>query len=1259
MLSSIIAPAQVPDEVLSQRPRGLSKARLQELQDAIHRQRAASLRDHSLLPGEPPAGNIFASAPWWQRIVLDPDFRRAITNMSSRRLKSFEESYRPHGPAQAVVIAPHVWEPHQSQRLSHPAASAGAFAEEPAAGSAVVGSSSSSEVTGTSFRWTSPFPPLGYTLVSGEHSKRNKPVAEGPININIFTTCEAQRATTVRELLESNALAPGDELPLKPVVLGEVRALKGSDVMELITTDAKKAARVASASRQQSAGPSVQNRQASHTRKHGVGVPKATDEPVPMCYRYVGTVRPSLRLFRFRILCAALAEYADANRHRPEELTSCQALLYGLPLVRSLLYAEESHRPVIASLETVPPHLPLQDMHPGDFAKVERASTLLPTLVPSKLVEDVALSDKSHPPPCVNKASQLVYLYPPSPRFVGLENNLVGPPRFEFLRSSPLCVASLRRVYSTLKKDLTGRVPKTEWIRFTLDLMNLYFPSYLTQSNIELAEDEWLCRGTLEKPDFSIFFDCFFDLPLTLARWEGMGHMNELQYVQFWDFSLLAIAGVEAFEHLRNRAGSFMVMAAPPTATPQSPVRRAGSPTSAGRKPNALGFDAEQTKSVVLEPNSLHQEPSPDDPCRPTLPEFVMRHGLTVPLIVSSDDYRRHLLTQEILQDKKIVSQQPFRQPLLAFRKVEELLAQETREGRRAGKQQLQQNFDQSLDGSFTSSPSQMPLDDFPSPNMQAKLLDQKGKLQSMTEKQRQEAIKIQAMLAVENRSSAFALYESTFAVEEHERDEVDDILDFCSDISDQIFENPRESVRQKFNTKQQLLEEAKLADLKRATARLQKAGGKAATLGFLTRKTSRSQPQAPDAVESALQAKEDLHQPTDDEADEDRVALGAMRKKKSALHASKAIDEALREEVDAVWAAAVRQAERERVLNLRSVKGSLVPSSGGRVSPTSGGYATFQALDRHAAVQAQAQGGLARGAELTSASMHAAVVTRPFAGVSGALKRRVQRLDSAGQPDCSAPKPNEEFVRSPTSTSVRLSTRPATTDSDPYDLRRKALLEVEVDYSGTNQAPVPVSAVLQRMLAVDRLPPPLPSSREGRPDDAVSDGGAPSYRDLSVDALADAITVTGTSNGCKLQEDKTSMPSFLSRINRERIVPPRYVPLPPAGSEDPVVEPSQLSEQRHQRPPAGSRPSTRGPQLLPRAEWAKVVVAPIRPPRYQVPQLPQRPPSDEVVINGRVQPKPHRSMQIIHAIHMGAASNPSLTPRPLAPTVVKQHVPR
>lgn len=1387
--NAVIPPGNGPDDLLGQRPGSLSKARLQELQTFIARQRSAGASrsaDPDSCGADPAHGgpaaapaNVFVSAPWWQRIVLDPAFRRAITNLSSRRLKSFEESYSHAAPAQAVVIAPHVWEPFQSQKLSSPAS--GAHHEDLAAAAAAADSKG-----GMSYRWTTAFPPTGYTFVPSKVA--SKPRSEGPIFVNIYTTCEAHRYTTIRELLQSKELlAPGADIPQEvfqlagngdavpsPSTVALDLSRPGSssyrtDLMEQITLDAQRVSRQVSAAKQRHDEQSRKAGTYTPRRGDGKGGKKSAglEMPPPRCYHFVGTIRPSMRLIRFRILCMALAEYAEANRSRPQELADPAALLYGLPPIRSLLYQEESHRPAVASLPShTAPVVTLDAVHTGDFARVDKVTSMLPAVVPWKLVEDVTAHSAVAPP--VQKVSQLVYIFPASSRFTGLDNPQFGATRLEFLRTSPVCIGSLRRLYATLKKDLTGRVPKAEWVRFVLDLMNLYFPSYMTQSNIELAEDEWLCRGSIEKPDFTMFADFFFDFPLTLMHWVGMGHMSEIQYVQFWDFTLLAIAGAEAYENTRNRSSSFAFVGAAAGGSgseqqqrPMSPGsprsrtfntstatkdggRQAGGVVSLGEQAQSITFNAPDSATGTFDGPTAKAKPiaaqQADDAGRPHLPDFLVRHCLEVPLIRSSDDYRRHALTQEVLQDQSILAKESFRQPLLAFRKVEGLLSHEQREERQvaaaAAAAMLSGNLDQSMKdgGGFTThSPKQLTLDDFPSTNMQRKLRGESsaatGKLQGMSDKERQEAIRIQTMLAIENRSSAFALYETTFRVEPLERDDLDDILSFCSEFSDQVFDNPRESVRSRYMERMQLQEELRRDAVSRGNSKVQKAGKKVGTISCLARKASTSRPTAPQTVTADPADREEAEPPEiTPTARQLSKRKSTMARADAAAASKEQLDDALLDEKAAEWAAVIRQGERERVLNLRTVKGGLELVAGdsraapGLRRPTSpAGYAPFQMLERQARVNATAQGGLASGAELTTASMHAAVQIRPFAGVNGALRRRVQQLPLASGDDqqvklqppaplATAPAPGplryqpqqqQQQQRPATHTSSRptttTSTPTASTPTDPYDFRHKALRDVAVDYSGTGKTAVPVHLALQRLRAgnVGSVPPPPPASTffptvhlptatagaAGGGDNAVSDGGGPlSYRSIGIEALADAITVTGSSNGCTLATtpavDRLSMPSFLARGNRERIMPPTYTTvgptatatLPPSGPlQDPVLEPSTAPTSAAAMPPqrTGSaksgdrvplRPNTRGPQLLPRSEWAKVVVAPIRPPRYQVPQLPQRPPSDDVVVNGRVLPKPHRTLQIVRAIQLEAAGAYAPT-GPAPPTVVKQHI--
>ena len=405
--------------------------------------------------------------------------------------------------------------------------------------------------------------------------------------------------------------------------------------------------------------------------------------------------------------------------------------------------------------------------------------------------------------------------------------------------------------------------------------------------------------------------------------------------------------------------------------------------------------------------------------------------------------------------------------------------------------------------------------------------------------------------------------------------------------------------------------------------------------------------------------------------------------------------------------------------------------ASSGRTSPSGGGngagsvgYATFQALDRHAAVASRVQRSLANGASLTNASMHAAVVTRPFAGVNGALRRRVQKLNDPSpmpqnrpptQVASNDPNPLSENQQKPVDFGY---SPPSTAMSDPYDLRAKALLEVEVDYRDTGKTQVPLHVLMQRLYSASSsttrnaaaaassplrasVPPvavPLVLSARGDGDvDDVGSCGAPSYRDIPLEDLAEAITVTGTSNGCTIAPPsattKQTMPSFMARVNRDRVMPPHYASVHDEeqisrlgqknsnkNADDPILErypqapPTPSAPAANDAPTCGISPQprrlgtakssgtarpARGPQLITRSEWTKVVVLPIRPPRYQVPQLPQRPPSDDVIINGRVVPKPHPALQLVRTIQLHKLDDDGQgrSHLPLAPTVVRQQV--
>jgi hypothetical protein len=103
--------------------------------------------------------------------------------------------------------------------------------------------------------------------------------------------------------------------------------------------------------------------------------------------------------------------------------------------------------------------------------------------------------------------------------------------RIEFLFSSDACRNAMKMIFTELPKDINGRATKAGMIQFVLDLNNLFMPSFFTQANIELAEDEWVCRGTRDRPDVHQFIWFFFDYPMIILRSE---FLSEDLYAAFW-----------------------------------------------------------------------------------------------------------------------------------------------------------------------------------------------------------------------------------------------------------------------------------------------------------------------------------------------------------------------------------------------------------------------------------------------------------------------------------------------------------------------------------------------------------------------------------------------------------------------------------------------------------------------------------------------------------------------------------------------------
>ena len=448
---------------------------------------------------------------------------------------------------------------------------------------------------GVTYKWNSSFPPWGYVVLPA-----TKPVLEGKLVVNVMQS-------------------PSATLPPPP---------KDDDKVKLVVHKNLSLARF-------------------QTSLTGRSSPEHLAPEAPPATRFVGALRCSFRLLRWRFTCQSLHDYVDNHAFGRED----PEMLDGVPRV-------------------------------GDLQQI-----------------------------------------------IGYRRDDVSEARYNYLYQSEVCRTAIKRVYDELDKDINNRIPKAAWVEFSLDMYNLFMPSFYSHDNIRVAEDEWICRATLEKPDFSAFYRFFFDIPLMLMRAESL---NEEQCEHFW-----------AFVHRRLFIDGFR----------------------------------------------------------------------------NTDNYERFSLSRALMKDREVLLHPPLRRPLLVYRKAQLIVAKKAQAekshayqnssglGRQEDNSLSKEEWDAKM-ASLEMSPQDLTLRRpfvpeghiFFSRELQARCRDAGYVFSGRTPRKSPHQLTLAANSAMSPHDAAF----STDGEQQEPGDELDELLDYCSDISDGDFDRPDEHIRQRFALVQQ-----------------------------------------------------------------------------------------------------------------------------------------------------------------------------------------------------------------------------------------------------------------------------------------------------------------------------------------------------------------------------------------------------------------------------------------------------------------------
>ncbi|CUG19222.1 Hypothetical protein, putative [Bodo saltans] len=792
---------------------------------------------------------LFAGLPWWRRIVVDENFRRRVATLAARAIRAQEGYHRPDADAQNISLPPMFrWEAMSAEnRVVQPTPGA-----------------SCGPLDGVTHRWKGPFPPNGFVqLTPNVLNLRATAEKKGPLHINVYVPMRPKRqhhhASDQEDFDGTHAL---DELGGVRGDGMEHRTI-GQMILDYEDAQRRKFELEMEAKRQQREAALNGGAGGSNGGMGGTRGKLAMDDEgfltidgVRLEQRYVGTLRPSFLLLRWRIICNAIHEYgasvsglgvgrpgfvvaaSPAALQASPILPSSAASMFGGSMPGSAPgtprrtvkwnHSNNNNSSSPASVvHGVPDALELQQQQSIITSPTTPGASSTPSWLeglPKFGVPVFAVEAR----PARNVYDQStdkrrVEAYPPSKisgAFTSIrredipESQDIPESRRQFLFQAPGCRKAVHRLFQELHQDATGRIHQAAYVEFMLDLLHVFLPTFHAQSNIEVAEDEWLCRGVPEFPDFTIFYRNLFDFPLILCRERNT--MTEEQYISVWDLLYEALYGREKllgwYEVDIKRTQLLMGLPAPTTTTSYAAVR-SSSPSAVLGGSSSVAANADALSWKAHLPSYL---------C-PTSPESAIE----VPLRKNADHYALHRVATHIESTHQQVQlSDPARRTFLIHRLASTHLANRTHQEGKSGDLSPAASFrlaaaasagrrrNRKMEGGVDAEDNNDDDDDylaspllegggdagvqFPSLALQVKQLadrekkaatspgarGQRGKLHK-TERQREEARRINEMLAIENKASSLNLYEEVYESPEMPRDDIDEILDYCSEISD------------------------------------------------------------------------------------------------------------------------------------------------------------------------------------------------------------------------------------------------------------------------------------------------------------------------------------------------------------------------------------------------------------------------------------------------------------------------------------------
>lgn len=433
---------------------------------------------------------VFGQLPWWKRVVLDPWFRQAIRRAITKELRMFGEAASAHEWAPRMCVVRHgLWDPDDPLNRAFAVPRTAMAAAPPPTRGADAAAKSASSMPFLFRRGKDSAPHRA-------HFRKNASLVAAQHRAPAQQTAASQPDVTSLSYRWFSSFPPTGWVHLPSETFARPTAPCGRLGIHVLAAAATTISHVAAVSLEGGASASTNRRGGAggHRRGDDTLVISAPTDP--------SELSALLMALRHEHLTAATANVADHARDvfvlQPGELLppNCPATYQGtlrmsLRLLHYQFLCQALHRVTEREPQFFPPSLTVGFPDQGGHLRYE--ATTLPTFKRPDVTDH----------------------------------------RLEFLYSSQQCRQAIRQVFVPLQKDLNGRVTRSSFVQFILNLYDLFMPTYSTEHNVELAEDEWVCRGTPYQPDFNQFAWIVFDIPLTFIRHH---HITEEDYSEFWQF---------------------------------------------------------------------------------------------------------------------------------------------------------------------------------------------------------------------------------------------------------------------------------------------------------------------------------------------------------------------------------------------------------------------------------------------------------------------------------------------------------------------------------------------------------------------------------------------------------------------------------------------------------------------------------------------------------------------------------------------------